>query len=293
MAARIHHLLLVYRLTLAAALFAGLAALAIGQVRAEDPSRPTADLTEKGRRLQRTGRDREALAAYEAALRTDPGSIEAVLGRGEALVQLQRYPEALSCFDRYLAKGGSPDADVHQLRGLVRAKLGQYAGAIADYSRSLQLEPQSTTQAYRGWAYLVTEAPRKALDDFDAAIQLDPTNGDAYNGRGFAQLKLGDYRAAVADAVQSVRLGPETPRLFVNAARIHAQAVGILDAAAEAANGPPHPMRSEYQERALCLLGKALGAAGAGAPGVLARARRCQSGLRPDSPQQGICLAGD
>ncbi len=44
----------------------------------------------------------------------------------------------------------------------------------------------------RGWAYLVYESPKLALADFEAAIKLDPADGDAYSGRGTARVRLGD-----------------------------------------------------------------------------------------------------
>ena len=70
-------------------------------------------------------------------------------------------------------------------------------------------------QTYRGWAHLVCDAPKLALRDFELAIELDPKNGDAYNGRGFVLATQGQYREAVRDADEAVRRGPRVAALAV------------------------------------------------------------------------------
>ena len=98
-------------------------------------------------------------------------------------------------------------------------------------------------QAYRGWTHLVVDAPKLALRDFELAIELDSKNGDAYNGRGFVRAGLGRHREAVQDAAEALRLGPRSPRLLYNAARIYAQCPG------------PDPQRAlELIQQALSLL---------------------------------------
>ena len=70
----------------------------------------------------------------------------------------------------------------------------------------------------RGWLYIVSDAPQLALHDFEAAIRLEATNGDAYNGRGYARLRLGEHRQAVADAEKALSLGEPKPDLYYKAA---------------------------------------------------------------------------
>src|SRR5262249_7999811 len=64
----------------------------------------------------------------------------------------------------------------------------------------------------------------------------DPDDGDAYNGRGTAHARLGDHRAAVADAHTALRLDRMNPRVIYNAARIYALAAPV--AAAEGGEKP-------------------------------------------------------
>ena len=99
----------------------------------------------------------------------------------------------IKAFDAYL-ETGKPLESVYRGRGLARSELGQYPGAIEDFTKALELHPTSAVQANRGWTYRVVDSPKLALRDFELAIELDPKNSDAYNGRSFARAKLGRYR---------------------------------------------------------------------------------------------------
>ena len=88
----------------------------------------------------------------------------------------------------------------------------------------LSSPPSPFLHARRGWAYLVSGAPHLALRDFEEAIRLDPSSGDAYSGRGSALVALGRCREAVADAEESLRHGESDARSHYSAARILALA---------------------------------------------------------------------
>jgi serine/threonine protein kinase/tetratricopeptide (TPR) repeat protein len=193
-------------------------------IRRESPDSPAlVDYrVERGRLLLRDGKHQGALADFDAALRLRKDHPLAQRLRAEALFQLGRYPEVIEAFDRYL-ETGKPLESVYRGRGLAKAELGKYPGAVEDFTKALELQPTSAVQAYRGWAHLVCDAPKLALRDFELAIDLDPKNGDAYNGRGYVRATLGRWGEAVRDADEALRLGPRSPRLLYNAARIKAQ----------------------------------------------------------------------
>jgi tetratricopeptide (TPR) repeat protein len=183
------------------------------------------DHVERGRLLLSGGKLAEALSSFDAALvlRKDHSLGQRL--RAETLFRLGRFEEVIQAFDRYL-EVGKPLESVYRGRALARAELGQYPGAIDDFTKALELHPTSAVQAYRGWTHLVVDAPKLALRDFELAIELDPQNGDAYNGRGFARARLGRHREAIQDAAEALRHGPPSPRLLYNAARIYAQNPG-------------------------------------------------------------------
>ena len=110
----------------------------------------------------------------------------------------------------------------------------------------------------RGWLYIVSDAPRLALHDFEAAIQIDPSIGDAYNGRGFARLRLGEHRDAVADAEECLSFGEPNSHLLYNAARVYALAAVIAAAEVRQKGQETVTLVARYQDRATGLLREAV-----------------------------------
>jgi len=208
------------------------------------------DYVERGRLLLSGGQHAEALRSFDAALALQADHSLGQRLRAETLFRLGRFEEVIKAFDRYLETGKSLES-VYRGRGLARAELGQYPGAIEDFTKALELHPTSAVQAYRGWTYLVVDAPKLALRDFELALELDSKNGDAYNGRGFVRAKMGLHRAAIQDAEEALRQGPPSPRLLYNAARIYAQCPGrgperALDLIQQALNLLPADQRRAF-----------------------------------------------
>lgn len=222
-----------------------------------EPSRSpegSADRARRARLLLLAGRDQEALADAEAALGVDPADPDALLIRVKALLGLKRYAEVVSAADGALARG-RPSAELFELRGLARADRQDFAGAIGDYTQALTLEPgRAAPLIHRGWAYVVSEAPRLALHDFDQAVRLAPENPEAYTGRGFARALHGQHRLAVADAEESLRLGGPDQRTAYNAARIYAKAAETAFAEAPRRNLGLARTADDYQDRAQALI---------------------------------------
>jgi tetratricopeptide (TPR) repeat protein len=195
------------------------------------------DHAERGRILHRAGRLPEALAAYDEALKLDPTSADAHhwhRWRGEGLTGLGRHAEAAEAYTRCLLAGGA-NADVLWARGQSRARLGEHAAAVGDFTQALGLRLRSAaTRAAihtdRGWAYLNREGWKLALDDFEGAARLDLDYAPAQIGKGYARAKLGQYRQAAADAERAAWLGPRTPANSFNLACLFAQAAAGADA---------------------------------------------------------------
>jgi serine/threonine protein kinase/tetratricopeptide (TPR) repeat protein len=218
----------------------------------------------RGQLLYSDKRYEDALDDCDAALKIDPECVEAHRWRVATLLELKRYDDVLSSCNVYLSKG-EPSADIYEVRGLARAHHKDYAGAIDDYTQALALRPdRSVLHAHRGWAHLVSDAPKLALRDFEEAIGLDSANGDAYSGRGSALVLLGQYQKAVDDAETSLHHGELTPRKLYNAARTYSQASAIVTAQVRRGGRPTPDLSYRFQDRALELLGQALGRLPAG-----------------------------
>jgi tetratricopeptide (TPR) repeat protein len=212
------------------------------------PELRASDQRERARLFLRRKEYARALEACDQALRLQADGRGQRL-RAEALLGLGRHAEAAACLDACLQKQPN-DVEVLCARASMRTRLGQYQGAQADYSRALELKPAADIYAARGWTYLLTDTPKLAILDFEAALRLEPDRGDALAGRGLARVQLGQALQAVQDAQEALRKGPPSARLSYNAARILAQAALRVDRRSASAD--------EYTRRALELLEDAL-----------------------------------
>jgi tetratricopeptide (TPR) repeat protein len=71
--------------------------------------------------------------------------------------------------------------------------------AIADYTESIRIYPESLAYCSRGDVYMKKEDYNLAITDYTAAIRLDPDTGSGYERRGSAYKAKGDMERAKAD----------------------------------------------------------------------------------------------
>jgi tetratricopeptide (TPR) repeat protein len=218
---------------------------------------------DRGRVLHLQERFPGALEAYDAALKADPARIDVLRWRGEALLFLPqpRYDEAAAGFDAYLEKGGTPSVAIYRQRGLARARLERHAEAIDDYGRALEAKPKAEERPLlhlsRGKEYLAVNALQPALMDFEEVLRLHPDHRDACLACAHVRVRLGDVRQGVADAERAVKGEPTDSRLWLEAARVYAQAA-TQRKADKGAEESQDLRRTQYQLRAMGLLRQAL-----------------------------------
>ncbi|MEJ0011297.1 MAG: tetratricopeptide repeat protein [Bauldia sp.] len=142
------------------------------------------------------GNPREALKAFDAAVRLSPSAPEPYANRGVALLELGRLEEALAAEDRSLRI--RPEyAVAHFNRGNILRALRRFDDAVTAYSRALRANP-SFVGAYlnRGLAFGALRRPREALEEFTRALRLDPKLAGAHIGRAMSWRDLGDVGEA-------------------------------------------------------------------------------------------------
>ena len=91
--------------------------------------------------------------------------------------------------------------------GIQKAINGDYRNAIQDYDQALKLAPSNSEVYYnRGVAYFSIGLAKSAIQDFNQAIALQPTMAEAYGNRGMIRLNLGDHQGALADYKKAKKL---------------------------------------------------------------------------------------
>ena len=89
-----------------------------------------------------------------------------------------------------------------------KAAAKDYNGAISDYTKSIELDP-NYAYAYnnRGISKRNLKDDYGAISDFTKSIELDPNYASTYDNRSITKEKLGDLTGACADAKKAIKLG--------------------------------------------------------------------------------------
>lgn len=145
------------------------------------------------------------------------------------------------------ARAQAPDsAEDYLKRGVARVEQGNLAGAMADYTRAIEINSRlapgflcrggeiavsdlfnALALNNRGFAHYRNGDWDQALADFDRAIQMQPRLADAYSNRGNVWQQKGELQKAWHDFNQAIKLNPRHSAAFNNRANLH-QANGEL-----------------------------------------------------------------
>ncbi|MEK6809775.1 MAG: tetratricopeptide repeat protein [Nanoarchaeota archaeon] len=95
-------------------------------------------------------------------------------------------------------------------RGSTKKNLEDFQGAISDYNKALQIDPNYAI-AYnnRGVAKMHLGDFKGAISDYNKALQIDPGSPAIYNNRGIAKENLGDLIGAISDYNKALQIDPK------------------------------------------------------------------------------------
>ena len=87
-------------------------------------------------------------------------------------------------------------------RALIKAKIEDWSGSLADLDRVIDINPENVLALFnRAAIFLEMERYRDAIADYTRAIELYPDFAKAYMNRSYAKNKLGQYKSAREDYV--------------------------------------------------------------------------------------------
>ncbi len=164
-----------------------------------------------------------ALPHFDQALARDAHYVSALVGRGQALVGLNRPEEAIPSLDAAVAADPSLADVTRQLQvlrfqslqtELTRARQAAAAGRLdeakAAYTKALAASPDSPF-LYRELGVIERELgdADAALDHFRHAVQLDPSDSQAQAEIGRVLEARGDFDGAAAAYAAAMALDPD------------------------------------------------------------------------------------
>lgn len=101
-------------------------------------------------------------------------------------------------------------AETYFSRGVESSQKGDFRKAISDYNKAIDVNPEFVV-AYlnRGYSYSRMGELDKAIADYTRAIELNPRYAIAYHNRGFVYRKIGDYDRAILDFTKAIEIDPK------------------------------------------------------------------------------------
>ena len=179
------------------------------------------------------------LDALDRALRANPEGADALLLLGRVYVDLSRYDDATTAFQRAIGIAGEASpTGMEALYGLADALARQERNveAVETLERILAIDPaHGSVHHDLGRIHLVLGRLEEAVKEFRIEIDLqkkadvrDPiTLGSSYEGLGIATYRLGDDTAAI----EALSRAPETTEAFYHKALALARSERYEDAA--------------------------------------------------------------
>ena len=161
------------------------------------------------------GRLDMAIRDLDLSISIDQANPLAFYNRGYAHFVKKEYDRAISDYSSAIAL--NPQLGLaYNNRGLTRAIAGQdLVQALADCDTALKLMPINLdVRDTRGFIYLKLGDPALALNEYNAALDIDPNRALSLYGRGLAKIRNGDVAGGEADQRAAETINPEVAQQF-------------------------------------------------------------------------------
>ncbi|OQY03859.1 MAG: hypothetical protein B6I20_04165 [Bacteroidetes bacterium 4572_117] len=106
--------------------------------------------------------------------------------------------------------------DAYFYRGIAKFGMGDYIGAIKDFSETIKINPfLPVAYQYRGISKDALHNYNSSLNDLDIAINMDINNSQLYMARGLTKIHTQNFSAAIEDFDKSIKLQPKNEDCYI------------------------------------------------------------------------------
>ncbi len=193
----------------------GLAVKAYETIPGDSPLSRSAEIG-RAEALYRLEENDKAVEALTTLARRETKAVDVQLALGDLMRRLERFEEGAVAYDSAIKLMAAQDRENWVLfyeRGICYERSGQWDLAVADFKKSLELQPEHPLVLnYLGYSWLDRgENLEEALDMVRRAVEQRPEDGYIIDSLGWGYYLTGDYENAVDQLEKAVEYRPVDP----------------------------------------------------------------------------------
>ena len=174
------------------------------------------EIVNKGAALSNLGRDKEALAYFDQALKLLPTFDAAWLNKGVVLAKGAKYDDALACYAKAIEINGS-NADAWYNRGFAYQQKKMMEQALESYEKAVELNPLfEGAWLNKGVILRRMKRENEAVESYDRVLAINPNSAVAWFNKGFALSSTGRLREALECYDKALNINPNFLEVWLN-----------------------------------------------------------------------------
>ena len=184
----------------------------------------------KGNSLLNISRYPEALECFKSALSVSPHNLTALTGIGTTYLHMQQFDDALQYYNTILSLAPNAD-DVLKNRGIALMELGRYEEAFKSFESILSRNPHDAVSLWKsGRIFFQLGWQSEALAFLDRSLECSPKAIDVLHDKGAILHSMGQIEQAIQFYDKALELNPTFVRSLTGKARALYESAEFLSA---------------------------------------------------------------
>jgi tetratricopeptide (TPR) repeat protein len=165
------------------------------------------------RKATRTSDLNEKIELLTQVIKLEPKNLDAYFQRGVAKNDLGDFGGAIVDYSKIIVS--EPDADTYYNRGNSRYSLKDFTGAKEDYAKAFMLDDKFIDALYSlACVKFDLEEYEAAIEDFNIVIKMAPDQPKTYLLRALAYKSLEQYEKALIDYTRAILIEPSSNNYY-------------------------------------------------------------------------------
>ncbi len=169
----------------------------------------------KGLPLATQGKYQESITALEQAVKLKPGFVAAWNNLSVVYRKLKQPEKALVAINKAI-KLQPKNPNLYNQKCVVLNSLERYTEAEVAINKAIEIAPRAAFYINRGNLYQEHKKWELALSSYDKAIQVNPNDANTYHNRGVLYQEHKKWELALADYNKTIQINPNNANSYYN-----------------------------------------------------------------------------